>query len=155
MDFFLDVLGCFGRYRDVLGHFGMFWDILGCFGTFLDVLGCFGTFLMFFDVLAFWAFLDVFFVNLYFLLYTVNYLLSTVYCLLCDPFPPDLQNIINLKPLELKFCEIVHPTPCVTCHLSRVNCHVSPVICHLSCVTCHMSHIFIFRFFFNIIFIFF
>ena len=41
----------------------------------------------------------------------------------------------------LKFLENVHPTLCVTCH-------VSPVMCHLSRVTCHLSHVNIFFFFF-------
>jgi hypothetical protein len=31
---------------------------------------------------------------------------------------------------ELKFWENVHPTLCVTCHVSRVTCQMSPVKCH-------------------------
>ena len=56
-----------------------------------------------------------------------------------EPFPPDLQNILTPKPLELEswfFLENFNPTPCVTRHVSRVTCHVSRVTCHVSPVTC-------------------
>ena len=39
----------------------------------------------------------------------------------------------------LKFWENVHPTLCVTCHVSCVTCHLSHVTCHMSPVTCHTS----------------
>ena len=42
---------------------------------------------------------------------------------------------------ELKFWEIVHPPPCVTCHVSHVMCHMSCVTCHMWCVTCNVSHV--------------
>ena len=70
-----------------------------------------------------------------------------------QPFPPDIQNIIASKPLELEswyFDRMFtpHHVSCVTCHMSHVTCHVSPVTCHLSPVTCKKNHIF-FDFFFN------
>ena len=57
-----------------------------------------------------------------------------------DPFPPNLQNIINHKPEELgswNFERMFTPT---TCHMSHVTCHVSHITCHTSRVRCHMSH---------------
>ena len=44
-----------------------------------------------------------------------------------------------VRARELKFGENVHPSPCVTCHLSCVTCHVSRVTCHVSPVTSHLS----------------
>ena len=61
--------------------------------------------------------------------------------LLIHPFPPDLQNIINPKLLELgsyNFETIFTPT---MCHLSDVRCHVSGVVCHVSWVRCQVSDI--------------
>ena len=46
---------------------------------------------------------------------------------------PNLQNIINPKPLELGTS-----TPPV-CHVSHVMCHMSCVTCNMSGVRCHMS----------------
>ena len=48
----------------------------------------------------------------------------------------------------LKFWEDVHPTLCVTCHVSCVTCHMSPVTCHVSPVTCHLSLVTWFFFFY-------
>ena len=47
------------------------------------------------------------------------------------PFPPNLQNIINPKPLKIG-----------TWNFKRwfTSLHWSPVMCHMSCVMCHMSH---------------
>ena len=53
---------------------------------------------------------------------------------LSEPFPPDIQNIIASKPLELEswnFDRIFTPY-----HVSCVMCHVSPLTCHVSPVTC-------------------
>ena len=60
---------------------------------------------------------------------------------LSEPFPPDIQNIIASKPLELEswnFDRMFTPyhVSCVMCHVSRVTCHMAPVTCHLSPVTC-------------------
>ena len=49
-----------------------------------------------------------------------------------NPFVPNLQNIINTKPLELgtSHFDTMATTPCVshdTCHMSCVACHVSRV----------------------------
>ena len=46
-----------------------------------------------------------------------------------------MTNIYSqtVRTRELKFLENVHPTLCVTCHMSRNTCHVS-------CVMCHKSH---------------
>ena len=46
-----------------------------------------------------------------------------------QPFPPDIQNIIASKPLELEswhFDRMFTPPhmSCVTCHVSRVTCHL-------------------------------
>ena len=35
----------------------------------------------------------------------------------------------------LTFWEKVHPSPCVTCHVSHVSCQISHVMCHMSSVT--------------------
>ena len=61
-----------------------------------------------------------------------------------NPFVPNLQNIINPKPLELgtssfdtmatKPC-VLHDTyfmPCVACQVSRVRCQVAHFNCHMS-----------------------
>ena len=50
-------------------------------------------------------------------------------------FPPNLQNILTPKPLELRTwnCEIMFTTFCV----SRVTCHMSCVTCHKLDVTWH------------------
>ena len=50
---------------------------------------------------------------------------------LSDPFPPNLQDIINPKPLELGSWNF-HPH-----HLSHVTCHVSHVRCHKPGVMYH------------------
>ena len=60
-----------------------------------------------------------------------------------DPFPPNLQNIINHKPEELGSWNFErmftpHNMSQVTCCMSRVMCHVSHVTCCMSCVTCHV-----------------
>ena len=47
-----------------------------------------------------------------------------------SPFPPNLQNIINPKPLELGTWNAY--TMFTTFHVSCVTCQVSPVTCHLS-----------------------
>ena len=61
------------------------------------------------------------------------------------PFPPNLQDIINDKPLELGSWNFermftTHNMSHVTCHMSCVTCHVSHVMCNMSHVTCHVSH---------------
>ena len=43
-----------------------------------------------------------------------------------------------VRARELKFWENVHPTPCVTCHISHVRCQVTGDRCHMSCVRCLM-----------------
>ena len=45
------------------------------------------------------------------------------------------------KARKLKFCENVHPTICVLCHVSFVTCYVSHVTCHMSRVPCQVSHV--------------
>ena len=35
---------------------------------------------------------------------------------------------------DLKFCDNVHPPPCVTCHMSNYMCHKSGVRCHVKSV---------------------
>ena len=49
------------------------------------------------------------------------------------PFPPDIHNIINAKPLAKILRECLPDTmchvSCVTCHMSHITCHVSPVTC--------------------------
>ena len=63
-----------------------------------------------------------------------------------NPFPPDIHNIINPKPLELeswKFERMFTPH-----HVSRVPCHLSPVTCHMSPVTCQIIIIIIIIFLF-------
>ena len=57
---------------------------------------------------------------------------------LSDPFPPNLQNIINLKLLKLESWNVERM---FTPH------QVSHVTVHLSCVTCHMSYVICFLFF--------
>ena len=44
-----------------------------------------------------------------------------------------------VRARELNFWENVHPSPCVTCHMSHVMCYMSCVTCHVSHVRCHMS----------------
>ena len=53
------------------------------------------------------------------------------------PFPSNLQNTINPKPLFLGKWNVY--TMFTTCHVSFVTYHMSLVMCHMSCVTCHMS----------------
>ena len=68
-----------------------------------------------------------------------------------NPFVPNLQNIINPKPLELgtssfdtmatKPC-VLHDTcfmSCVACQVSGVRCQVAHVNCHMSGATCHLK----------------
>ena len=54
-----------------------------------------------------------------------------------EPFPPNLQNIINHKPEELgswNFERMFTPH-----NMSYVTCCMSCVTCHVSYVTCHMK----------------
>ena len=56
--------------------------------------------------------------------------------LMSQPFPPDIQNIINPKLLELENWNfermfIPHHMSCVMCHVSRVTCPMLPVTCKL------------------------
>ena len=68
-----------------------------------------------------------------------------------QPFTPNLQNIINSKPLKLERLFTQHPMSHVRCYISCVTCHMSCVTCHVSHVTCHMSHVtFYFIFIHNI-----
>ena len=63
---------------------------------------------------------------------------------LSQPFPPNLQNIINNKPEELgswNFERMFTPQ-----NLSHVTCRKSGVTCHVTCVTGHMSHVTFFFF---------
>ena len=58
-----------------------------------------------------------------------------------QPFPPNLQNIINRKPEELGSWNFErmftpHNMSHVTCRMSRVTCHMWHVTCHMSHVTC-------------------
>ena len=59
---------------------------------------------------------------------------------LSHPFPPNLQNIITPKPLELgtwSLRQCSSPPAChVRCQVSGVRCQVSGVRCHMSGVTC-------------------
>ena len=56
-----------------------------------------------------------------------------------QPFPHNLQNIINHKPEELGSWNLERM---FTLHnMSHVTCHVR-VTCHVSHVRCHMSHFF-------------
>ena len=41
-----------------------------------------------------------------------------------QPFPPNLQNVINHKARDLKFWDNFYHLLCVTCHLSCVMCQV-------------------------------
>ena len=56
-----------------------------------------------------------------------------------DPFPPNIQDIISPKPLELgswHFERIFippHHASHVTCHVSHLTCQVSGVRCHVPC----------------------
>ena len=49
-----------------------------------------------------------------------------------QPFPPDIQNIIVSKPLELESWNLTEFLPHIMCHMSRVTCDLSHVTCHLS-----------------------
>ena len=65
---------------------------------------------------------------------------------LSQPFPPNLQDIINHKPEKLSSWNFermftFHNMSHVVCHVSRVTCHMSCVMCHISRVTCHMWHV--------------
>ena len=58
---------------------------------------------------------------------------SSLINLLIHPFPPNLQHIINPKPLELGSWNFErmftpHHVSCVICHASHVRCHVSCVM---------------------------
>ena len=46
---------------------------------------------------------------------------------------------------ELEFWENVHPTLCVTCHVSHVTCHQARVTCQLSPVRCIFLKQFLFK----------
>ena len=59
-----------------------------------------------------------------------------------QPFPPNIQNIINHKPEELGSWNLRECSPPTTYHMSHVACLVLCVT--MSCVICHMSHIFFF-----------
>ena len=50
--------------------------------------------------------------------------LQTALSLVSHPFPPNLQDIINSRPLELESWHLVwgYPPPCVTCHMWGVMC---------------------------------
>ena len=64
---------------------------------------------------------------------------------LIHPFPPNLQNHClsqTVKARELKFLENVHPTPCVTYHMSCITFYISCVTCTLSHCMCHVSFFF-------------
>ena len=63
------------------------------------------------------------------------------------PFPPDLQNIIHPKQLELgswNFEKMFNPHQVshIRCQVSGVRCQVTGVTCHVSNVTCHVSQFF-------------
>ena len=57
------------------------------------------------------------------------------------PFPPNLQNIKNYKPLELESNILRLFRECVMCHMSCVMCQMSHVMCNMSCVICHMLRV--------------
>ena len=57
-------------------------------------------------------------------------------------FPPNLQDIINPKPLKLGTWNFGSMFPSTICHMSHVRCQVSDVRCHVSHVMCQMSHVF-------------
>ena len=54
------------------------------------------------------------------------------------PFPPNHQNIITIKAMNLQFWDNVHHPLCVMCHMSGVTFYVLNVTCHKAGVTCHM-----------------
>ena len=56
-----------------------------------------------------------------------------------DPFPPNLQNTITPKPLELETWHNVHHQPCLKCHMSCVRLQMSCFKCQLPCVMCPVS----------------
>ena len=84
-----------------------------------------------------------------------------------QPFPPNLQNIINYKPEEPGSWNFERKsTPHNMSHVTSLSskyhklqtrrarelrflrecsppttCHMSHVACHMSCVMCHMSHV--------------
>ena len=73
---------------------------------------------------------------------------------LTNPFPPNIQDIINPKPLDqgswifermITFHHVSH----VTCQVSGVTCHVSLVRCQVLKVRCHMSGDFFLSLFFQ------
>ena len=43
--------------------------------------------------------------------------------------PPNLQNIITPKPLQLGICNFERVLASFMCHMSHVICHVSHVMC--------------------------
>ena len=53
------------------------------------------------------------------------------------PFPPNLQQTVIPKPLELGCWNFERMFTFL--HLSHVTCHMSRFTCHMSRVTCHMS----------------
>ena len=70
-------------------------------------------------------------------LQTLSSLIHSFIHSLTDAFPPDLQKIINPKPLELETWHFErmftpHHVLHVICHLSYITCHVSPVTSHMS-----------------------
>ena len=59
------------------------------------------------------------------------------------PFPPNLHNTKNPKPLQLITWNF--DTMSTSYHVSCVPCHLSPVTCHLSHVTCHVYIFFFYK----------
>ena len=49
------------------------------------------------------------------------------------------HNAQTIRARELQFWENVHPTTCVSCHLSHVTCLISYVTCHMSSVKCQLN----------------
>ena len=101
-------------------------------------------------------------------LQSASWLIHSLIQSLSQPFPPNLQNIINHKPEELgswnsermltpyNMSHVKCHMSNVTCQMSHVACHVSHVTCdmwhvkcHMSHVTCHMSHVTCHFFFFD------
>ena len=58
-----------------------------------------------------------------------------------NPLPPNLQNIITLKPLEPTSWHLwknVNPISCVMCHVWCVMRDVLCVMCYVLCVMCYV-----------------
>ena len=82
---------------------------------------------------------------------TYRFLIQSFTDRVSHPFPPDIENIINPKPLKLLSWHFErlftpHHVSCVTCHVSAAMCHLSRVTCHVSPVTCHIFFSFFFFF---------